>query len=174
MINTFRKLFCCCFFLLTCRKQAFEEKYLELNSRIISSLIYPPADSQTLEVRVTFQHLKVRLLLYRGLTPRFLAAVFESGLLFFMPTSFVDHHSKWNKDLGLIHWQVLHFFLFFLMEIDVISSLVYLLINDDLIFILFFTAQIECLSYTSLCVVGLRCCVSTKSDLGCRAKMFWC
>lgn len=39
-------------------KQAFEEKYLELNSRIISSLIYPPADSQTLEVRVTFQHLK--------------------------------------------------------------------------------------------------------------------
>lgn len=152
MINTFRKLFCCCFFLLTCRKQAFEEKYLELNSRIISSLIYPPADSQTLEVRVTFQHLKVRLLLYRGLTPRFLAAVFESGLLFFMPTSFVDHHSKWNKDLGLIHWQVLHFFLFFLMEIDVISSQVYLLINDDLIFLSFFLQHKSNASLTPVCV----------------------
>ncbi|XP_022779945.1 adhesion G protein-coupled receptor L4-like [Stylophora pistillata] len=38
--------------------QAFEEQYHELNSRIIGSLIHPPINSQHLEVRVTFQHLK--------------------------------------------------------------------------------------------------------------------
>ena len=42
------------------REKVDEKGYYELNSRIIGSLIFPPASSQTLDVSVTFQHVKVR------------------------------------------------------------------------------------------------------------------
>lgn len=47
-------------FIFFFREKVDEKGYYELNSRIIGSLIFSPASSRTLDVSVTFQHVKVR------------------------------------------------------------------------------------------------------------------
>lgn len=71
------------------RENDNEEAHYMLNSRIIGSLVFPPASNQKLDVHVTLQHVMVRLLLWIG---NYIGAISLSyGKLFqFMKHAFMD------------------------------------------------------------------------------------